>query len=296
VRPGLGSARAIVGNLPMREALTRVGPVYGQMFHDLDTGKVHWWNGTEWEQVEPTELPLSDRFRRAVIATAATQAGGGSTPGPRSVGSGPNGTGPGSDYSITNPILYVPPPVPPAPGGMDVPVLAGGGGDSNSQTIVSNSALGTPVVPSAVLCRPSSAQSNGAWVPVSWLAGGGSGGCAPFTPDLGPFVKVVGGVGFTGWQFTGSGSGNFSIWALFQSVVGPTVQSLRALLNGVVIATVSSAPTAGFNRYVNLTFTTIVQIGDALTFEAQSPVNVSGVTQQAGDPNTQITGGILYVP
>jgi hypothetical protein len=135
---GLGHPRVLRGNTAM---MRHARPPLGTYFLNDETESIHQWNGVEWEGVgasgspEKTALLMLFQKQAAARQTAAVArgAGSGSTPGIRVIG---------TDPSVNDPALFTAPPAPleSIAGGMDVPTLLGGGGDSASQSNMANPA------------------------------------------------------------------------------------------------------------------------------------------------------------
>jgi hypothetical protein len=286
-------SRVMRGNTQLMNMLQ---PSFGQYFLNNDTGNINWWNGVEWEHVEGTLLPIADRFRRAAV-----EGGGGSSPGPRRV-AGANGTGAGSDPSLTNPSLY---PAPPAPnptvlGGMDVPILAAGSGDSNSQSVAFHNGAGTgiPVVPGAKLYRPSSAASFGVEVPVVWAGSGDNPPPGfPGFPTVGPLHPTGANPNITGWTITGGGTVSFT--AFFETAgvfpLGGTNITIRTYRSGVLVQTDVFFAPPGFQTPQMSVFVVALPVVplSAITFTFFVNGN-NNVGHSAGNPDTVMTGGSLF--
>jgi hypothetical protein len=133
-------------------------PAFGTFFQNTDDETIYQWDGYRWQGLGPSGSMSRSALLRQLAQEAQGRAAyafgagaGGASPGTRRAPGGADAGGvvppPGDpgDPSVDDPTLFTAPPAPgaPTPGGMDVPILRGGGGDSRSQTIVPQNGNGT---------------------------------------------------------------------------------------------------------------------------------------------------------
>jgi hypothetical protein len=162
-----------------------------------------------------------------------------------------------------------------------------------------------PTEPFSVLYRPYSATVDGSSgeVPIYWQGSGDfipSGGWTP-NPTIGPLVVDGTNPNVTGWEITGTGTIDLSMFFRTHFVaVGNETLRYRSKLNGVTFLTsdFGTAP-GGFGTYVaawNIVALAVAP-GDVLsfTFQAIEPTSMRlvGVGHAAGNPDSTITGGAL---
>jgi hypothetical protein len=140
-RPGFGAPRTVTGNTAL---MMYLHPSLGTYFLNTDDSAVYQWDGVKWQGLGGSGLVDKDTLLRRLAqeaqdrsAYAASGAGGGSSPGVRRT------SGATLDPSINDPVLFTAPPAPGAPtyGGLDVPILRNGGGDSRSQSTAYNNGM-----------------------------------------------------------------------------------------------------------------------------------------------------------